>query len=108
MSVGVLISGGSAATVNTMNMKLLLKSLTLVVVSILVAGVFHIGWPVSFIPAAKSGVIALKILGWLLAPVVTAVIFLADGATHVQGHEFIELVASRLQKQFLVFECFAN
>ena len=55
-----------------MNTKLLLKSLALVVASILVAGVFHIGWLAAFIPAAKSGVIALKILGWLSAPVVTA------------------------------------
>ena len=73
VSVGVLISGGSATTVNTMNTKLLLKPLAVVAASILMAGVFHIGWLAAFIPAAKSGVMALKILGWLSAPVVTAV-----------------------------------
>ena len=73
MSCGVLIFGVLATTVDTMNTKLLLKPLALVAVSILVAGVFHIGWLAAFIPAAKSGVIALKILGWLSAPVVTAV-----------------------------------
>ncbi|MHB8863271.1 MAG: hypothetical protein ACYC6N_12750 [Pirellulaceae bacterium] len=56
-----------------MNTKLLLKPLILVTVSVLVAGVFHIGWLAAFIPAAKSGITALKILGWLSAPVVTAV-----------------------------------
>jgi hypothetical protein len=55
-----------------MKSKLLLKPLGLVAVSILVAGVFHIGWLAAFIPAAKSGVMALKILGWIAAPVVTA------------------------------------
>jgi len=55
-----------------MKSKLLLKPLGLVAVSILVAGVFHIGWLAAFIPAAKSGVMALKILGWMSAPVVTA------------------------------------
>ncbi len=53
-------------------MKPLLKPLALVAVSILVAGVFHIGWLAAFIPAAKSGVMVLKILGWMAAPVVTA------------------------------------
>ncbi len=56
-----------------MNTNLRLKSLTPVAASLLVAGVFHIGWLVAFIPAAKSGVLALKILGWMLAPVVAAV-----------------------------------
>ena len=60
-------------TIKPMNTKLLLKQLAVVAVSILVAGVFHIGWLAAFIPAAKSGVMALKILGWLSAPVVTAV-----------------------------------
>ena len=60
-------------TIKPMNTKLLLKSLAVVAVSILVAGVFHIGWLAAFIPAAKSGVMALKIVGWLAAPVVTAV-----------------------------------
>ena len=55
-----------------MNTRPLLKSLTLVVASVLVAGVFHIGWLAAFIPAAKSGVMALKILGWLSAPVLMA------------------------------------
>jgi hypothetical protein len=55
-----------------MNTKLLLKPLALVMVSVLVAGVFHVGWLAAFIPAAKSGVMALKILGWMSAPVVTA------------------------------------
>jgi hypothetical protein len=73
VSCGVLISCGSGTTVNTMSTKLLLKPLALVVVSVLVAGVFHIGWLAAFIPAAKSGVLALKILGWLAAPVITAV-----------------------------------
>ena len=72
VSTSILISGGSAATVNTMNTKLLLKSLSLVVASVLMAGVFHIGWLAVFIPAAKSGVMALKILGWMSAPVITA------------------------------------
>ena len=72
VSGGVLISGVPAITVDTMNTKLLLKPLGLVAVSILVAGFFHIGWLVAFIPAAKSGVVALKILGWIAAPVVTA------------------------------------
>jgi hypothetical protein len=53
-------------------MKPLLKPLALVAVSILVAGVFHIGWLAAFIPAAKSGIVALKILGWILAPIITA------------------------------------
>jgi hypothetical protein len=52
--------------------RLLLKPLALVVVSVLVAGVFHIGWLAAFIPAAKSGVTVLKILGWVSAPPVTA------------------------------------
>ena len=56
----------------SLNTKLLLKSLALVAVSILAAGVFHIGWLAVFIAAAKSGVMALKILGWMSAPVVTA------------------------------------
>ena len=56
-----------------MNTNLLLKSLALLAASVLVAGVFHIGWLAAFIPAAKSGVVALKILGWISAPVVTAV-----------------------------------
>ena len=68
-----MISGVPAITVDTMNTKLLLKPLGLVAVSILVAGFFHIGWLVAFIPAAKSGVMALKILGWMSAPVITAV-----------------------------------
>ena len=67
-----MISGVPAITVDTMKTKLLLKPLGLVAVSILVAGVFHIGWLAAFIPAAKSGVMALKILGWIAAPVVTA------------------------------------
>jgi len=49
------------------------KPLALVALSILVAGFFHIGWLAAFIPAAKSGVMALKIPGWMSAPVVTAV-----------------------------------
>ncbi len=52
-------------------MKPLLKPLALVSVSILVAGVFHIGWLAAFIPAAKSGVMLLKIFGWISAPIVT-------------------------------------
>ena len=56
-----------------MSTKLLLKSLAVVAVSILGAAIFHVGWLAAFIPAAKSGVIALKIVGWLSAPVVTAV-----------------------------------
>ena len=72
VSGGGLISGVPAITVDTMKLKLLLKPLGLVAVSILVAGVFHIGWLAAFIPAAKSGVMALKILGWMSAPVVTA------------------------------------
>lgn len=56
----------------SLDTKLLLKSLAVVAVSILVAGVFHIGWLAAFIPAAKSGVMALQTLGWLSAPVVTA------------------------------------
>jgi hypothetical protein len=56
-----------------MNTKLLLTSLALVAASILVAGVFHIGWLAVFIPATKSGVMVLKILGWMSAPVITAV-----------------------------------
>jgi hypothetical protein len=55
-----------------MNTNVLLKSLALVAASILVAGVFHVGWLAAFIPAAKSGVMALKTLGWMSAPVVTA------------------------------------
>ncbi|MHB8861517.1 MAG: hypothetical protein ACYC6N_03870 [Pirellulaceae bacterium] len=50
-----------------------LKFLNLVAVSILAAGLFHMGWLAAFIPAAKSGVLALKILGWMSAPVLTAV-----------------------------------
>lgn len=50
----------------------LLKSLAVVTVAFLVAFVFHIGWLAAFIPAAKSGVMALKILGWMMAPVITA------------------------------------
>jgi hypothetical protein len=61
----------------SLNTKLMLKPLALVAVSVLVAGVFHIGWLAAFIPAAKSDVIALKIVGWLSAPVVTAVGFAA-------------------------------
>ena len=72
MSCGVLISGVLATTVDTMNTKLLLKPLALVAVSILVAFVFHVGWLAAFIPADKSGVMALKILGWMSVPVVTA------------------------------------
>ena len=53
-------------------MKSLLKPLALASVSILVAGVFHVGWLAAFIPAAKSGVMVLKIVGWMAAPVVTA------------------------------------
>lgn len=53
-------------------MKLLLKPLALLSVSVFVAGVFHAGWLAAFIPAAKSGVMILKILGWISAPVVTA------------------------------------
>ena len=68
----VLISGVAAITVDRMKSRLLLKPLGLVAVSILVAGFFHIGWLAAFIPAAKSGVMALKILGWIAAPVVTA------------------------------------
>ena len=68
----VLISGVAAITVDRMKSRLLLKPLGLVAVSILVAGVFHIGWLAAFIPSAKSGVMALKILGWIAAPVVTA------------------------------------
>lgn len=57
----------------SLDTKLLLKSLAVVAVSILLAGVFHIGWLAAFIPMAKSGVMTLKIVGWLAAPVVTAV-----------------------------------
>jgi uncharacterized membrane protein YfcA len=57
----------------SLDTKLPLKPLALVAVSILVAGFFHIGWLAAFIPAAKSGVMVLKILGWMSAPVVTAV-----------------------------------
>jgi hypothetical protein len=52
-------------------MKPLLKLLALLSVSVLVAGVFHAAWLVAFIPAAKSGIVALKVLGWVSAPVVT-------------------------------------
>ena len=65
--------GVVAAFGSTMNTHLLRKSLALVVVSVLMAGVFHIGWLAVFIPAAKSGVMALKILGCMSAPVITAV-----------------------------------
>jgi hypothetical protein len=41
----------------SLNTKLMLKPLALVAVSVLVAGVFHIGWLAAFIPAAKSDVI---------------------------------------------------
>ena len=58
--------------VGTVNMKPMLKLPVLVSLSILAAVVFHIGWLAAFIPAAKSGVVVLKILGWTLAPVVTA------------------------------------
>lgn len=57
----------------SLDTKRLLKSLAVLAVSILVAGVFHIGWLAAFIPMAKSGVMTLKIVGWLAAPVVTAV-----------------------------------
>ena len=60
-------------TIKPMNTKLLLKSLAVVAVSILAAGVFHIGWLAAFIPAAKSEVMALQTLGWMLAPAITAV-----------------------------------
>ena len=53
-------------------MKPLLKPLGLVLVSMVIAFVFHVGWLAAFIPAAKSGVFALKVVGWLSAPVVTA------------------------------------
>ena len=53
-------------------MKLLLKPLALVAVSILGAFVFHAGWLAAFIPAVKSGVFVLKIIGWIAAPVVVA------------------------------------
>jgi hypothetical protein len=54
-------------------MKPMLKLPVLVSLSILVAVFFHIGWLAAFIPAAKSDVVVLKILGWMLAPVVTAI-----------------------------------
>ncbi|MHB0955024.1 MAG: hypothetical protein ACYC0X_01460 [Pirellulaceae bacterium] len=55
-----------------MNTHLLLKSLAIVVASVLMACLFHIGWLAAFIPAAKSGIMALKLLGWMSAPVITA------------------------------------
>ena len=72
VSCGVLNSGVLATTVDTMKTRPLLKPLALVAVSILMAFAFHVGWLAAFIPAAKSGVFVLKILGWMLAPFVTA------------------------------------
>ena len=51
---------------------LIVLALAVVSVSILVAGVFHIGWLAAFIPMAKSGIVVLKLLGWMSAPLVTA------------------------------------
>ena len=40
--------------------------------SVLGAGVFYAGWLAIFIPAFQTGIVALKGVGWLSAPLVTA------------------------------------
>lgn len=60
-----------------MRISLLLRSLAVLAASVLLAGVFYVGWLAVFIPAFKMGILGLKIVGWLSAPVVTALGFAA-------------------------------
>jgi len=58
-------------------MKSLLGASTRVASSLLVAGIFYVGWLAVFIPAFQTGSIVLKVFGWVSAPIVTAAGFAA-------------------------------
>ena len=58
-----------------MDSRSILKSLATLAASILFAGVFFFGWLAVFIPAFKMNITSLKVVGWLSAPLVTALGF---------------------------------
>ncbi len=71
-STTILILGVLDETVDTMKTTPLRKSAAVLALSVLLAIVFHVVWVAAFVASAKSGVFALKVLGWLLAPILTA------------------------------------
>ena len=55
-----------------MKIKTLLGLFVRVVVSVVFAGIFYLGWMVVAVPVLKSGPLLAKVLCWFMAPVVTA------------------------------------
>jgi hypothetical protein len=55
----------------------LLGAFARIAASVLSAGVFYLGWMAVFITASKTGSSVLRGIGWLSAPVVTALGFAA-------------------------------
>ncbi len=58
-----------------MNHRLILKSLGCAALSFAIAGLFFLCWLAVFIPAFKTGIVGLKMVGWLSAPLVTGLGF---------------------------------
>ena len=58
-----------------MDYRLTLKSLGCAAISVVGAGLFYICWLAVFIPAFKTGIVGLQIVGWLSAPLVTGLGF---------------------------------
>jgi len=58
-------------------MKSLLGAFARVASSLLLAGIFYIGWMAVFIPVFRTGSSVLRGIGWLSAPVATAAGFAA-------------------------------
>jgi hypothetical protein len=54
-----------------MNLRRAAAALVRIIVPVLAAGLFRIGFPAVFIPAFKAGNSLLVALGWLSAPLVT-------------------------------------
>ncbi|MHC4603163.1 MAG: hypothetical protein ACYS6W_07520 [Planctomycetota bacterium] len=60
-----------------MNLKGFFGLFVRIIISVIFAGIFYIGWMAVAIPVFKSGHLFLKALCWLLAPVITGCGFAA-------------------------------
>lgn len=55
-----------------MNLKCLLGLFARVIVSVVFAGIFYVGWMAAAIPVLKSGVLWAKAICWLTGPLITS------------------------------------
>ena len=55
-----------------MTIRLKAKTFATLVLSVLFAAVFYVGWLAMFLPSFKMGYENLRLLGWLSAPVITS------------------------------------